>query len=507
LVLKHIQQLKSNSSGGPDRLPASFFKSTGVSIALPLSIIFNVSLQTGDLPDVWKLASVVPVFKKGSPSNPSNYRPISLTCIACKLMECGIKDTLLAFLKEHNVINASQHGFMARKSTTTHLLECNLDWNTAISCKNGIDVVYLDFAKAFDSVVHKKLIAKLKCYGIVSMLLNWIESFLTNRFQAVRVGSCYSSICSVISGVPQGSVLGPVLFILFVNDITECITDNVSVKLFADDAKVYSVINDVNFNSFKLQHTLDSIAAWADHWQLKLSPSKCSVMRITGNRNASLCPSPSYTVGACSLPIVLNCSDLGVSYDNHLNFKTHVSLICKKASSRTKCILKCFLSRDTLLLTRAFCTFVRPLLEFSSVIWSPYFKNEINKIESVQRSFTKSIANLRSSTYKERLVNLKLDSLQLRRLKADLIMCYKILNGLVDVNTSSFFKRSLCPSTRGNSLKLAKLAVASERDKNFFTNRVINIWNALPDVVVTSCSVSSFKRNIANVSLSDYLLF
>ena len=194
-------------------------------------------------------------------SNPSNYRPISLTCIACKLMECGIKDTLLAFLKEHNVINASQHGFMARKSTTTHLLECNLDWNTAISCKNGIDVVYLDFAKAFDSVVHKKLLAKLKCYGIVSMLLNWIESFLTNRFQAVRVGSCYSSICSVISGVPQGSVLGHVLFILFVNDITECITDNVSVKLFADDAKVYSVINDVNFNSFKLQHTLDSIAA------------------------------------------------------------------------------------------------------------------------------------------------------------------------------------------------------------------------------------------------------
>ena len=151
---------------------------------------------------------------------------------------------------------------------------------------------------------------------------------------------------------------------------------------------------------------------------------------------------------------------------------------------------------------------MRPLLEFSSVIWSPYFKNEINKIESVQRSFTKSIANLRSSTYKERLVNLKLDSLQLRRLKADLIMCYKILNGLVDVNTSSFFKRSLCPSTRGNSLKLAKLAVASERDKNyFFTYRVINIWNALPDVVLTSCSVSSFKRNIANVSLSDYLLF
>ena len=127
LVLKHIQQLKSKSSGSPDGLPASFFKSTGGSIAFPLSIIFNVSLQTGDLPDIWKLASVVPVFKKGSPGDPCNYRPISLTCIACKLMECGVKDSLLAFLKEHKIINDSQHGFMAKKSTTTHLLECNLD--------------------------------------------------------------------------------------------------------------------------------------------------------------------------------------------------------------------------------------------------------------------------------------------------------------------------------------------------------------------------------------------
>ena len=229
-------------------------------------------------------------------------------------------------------------------------------------------------------------------------------------------------------------------------------------------------------------------------------------MRITGNRNATH-PSPSYTVGACSLPVVLNCSDLGVSYDNHLNFKSHICLIVKKAASRAKCILKCFISRDPLLLTRAFCTFVRPLLEFSSVIWCPYFKNEINKIESVQRSFTKSIFNLRSSTYNERLVNLKLDSLQCRRLKTDLILCYKILNGLVDVNSSSFFKRSLYSSTRGNSLKLTKLAVVSERDKKFFTNRVINIWNTLPDEIVTSCSVYSFKRNIARIDLSEYLFF
>ena len=504
LVLKHIKKLKANSSGGPDGLPASFFKVTSDSIALPLSIIFNLSLQSGIIPDIWKHASVVPVFKKGSPGDPCNYRPISLTCIACKLMEGGIKDALLVFLREHKIINASQHGFMARKSTTTHLLECNLDWNTAIKSRQGVDIVYLDFAKAFDSVVHSKLIAKLECYGVCGMILRWIESWLCNRYQCVRVGCSSSSLLRVISGVPQGSVLGPVLFILYVNDIVCCIADNVSVKLFADDAKIYTVIDDVNFNSSQLQHSLDLVVSWADHWQLKLSPTKCSVMRLNPKRTAIV--APTYTVGGYSLPVTTQCSDLGVSYDEHLGYTSHVSRIVKKAAGRARCILKCFTSRDSLLLTRAFCTFVRPLLEYSSIIWNPYYKNAINKIEAVQRSFTKAIGNLSSFQYNERLQYLNLDSLQCRRVKADLIMCYKILHGLVDLEASRFFTRSLYPTTRGNLFKLAKLPVVSDRDKHFFNNRVINIWNSLPDNIVAASCIYSFKRNLNGFDFSKFLL-
>jgi hypothetical protein len=224
-------------------------------------------------------------------------------------------------------------------------------------------------------------------------------------------------------------------------------------------------------------------------------------MRITGNRLA-VGSVPSYNVGAYSLPIVYNCTDLGIYYDNNLCYKTHVSLVVKKAACRAKCILKCFISRDKLLLTRAFCTFVRPLLEFSSIIWCPHFKNEINMIEAVQRFFTRSIGDLASSTYLERLVKLNLDSLQCRRLKADLVMCYKVLNGRVDINISSFFKRSLYTSTRGNSFKLSKLAVDSERDKHFFMNRVINTWNALPEHVVSSTSINCFKLKIACLNFS-----
>jgi len=156
----------------------------------------------------------------------------------------------------------------------------------------------------------------------------------------------------------------------------------------------YTVIDDIIISSNQLQLSLDLVAAWADHWQLKLSPLKRSVMRLNGNRLSSHL-GPSYTVGTHRLPSVSQCTDLGVAYDNHINLKSHVCRIVKKTAGRAKCILKCFSSRDKLLLARAFSTFVRPLLEFSSVIWSPYYVNEIKKIEAVQRTFTKSIGNLR----------------------------------------------------------------------------------------------------------------
>jgi len=156
---------------------------------------------------------------------------------------CGIREALLTHPHKQNIITPEQHGFLCRKSTVTNLLECASDWNVAIDAAFGIDIVYLDYAKAFDSVVHSKLLAKLKHYGTHPLLLLWINSFLSARTQQVRVSSSLSGIAPVISGVPQGSVLGPVLFILFINDISSCIPDGVILKLYADDAKLYSVFN------------------------------------------------------------------------------------------------------------------------------------------------------------------------------------------------------------------------------------------------------------------------
>ena len=232
-----------------------------------------------------------------------------------------------------------------------------------------------------------------------------------------------SSIYLVVSGVPQGSVLGPILFIIYVNDITHLwSSDTVSIKLFADDTKLYTVLQNDSAFSTDLQSCLDAILEWSALWQLKLAPSKCTVMRIKPRATHSFSCAPCYHIGSVRLPVISNCTDLGVSYDANLSFTSHISKIVAKASGRAKLILKCFSSRDPLLLMRAFCTFVRPLLEFSSIIWSPYTVSDINRVESVQRSFTKAVNYLRFSTYKERLVNLGLDSLQCRRIKADLVL-------------------------------------------------------------------------------------
>jgi Reverse transcriptase (RNA-dependent DNA polymerase)/Endonuclease-reverse transcriptase len=509
MVQKFIRKLSSNGGAGPDEIPSEFYKNCSDSICLPLSMLFNVSLQTGLLPPIWKSAIVTPVFKKGAPSDPANYRPISLTCIACKLLESCIKEGLLSYLASHDIITKHQHGFLNKKSTTTQLLECSLDWAIAFNSKKPVDIVYLDYAKAFDTVVHSKLLYKLSCYGVCDMVLSWVRNFLSCRLQAVRVGNCVSLYAAVVSGVPQGSVLGPVLFIIFVNDIVTCTNGSVKVKLFADDTKVYSVIDD-NLSSVMLQSVLDNIVQWSNHWQLQLSPNKCSAMRMTRSMLSYAVPSDvSYSLCSVAIPSVSSVTDLGVSYDMLCSFRPHINNIVSKASLRAKLILKCFVTRDPSILCKAFCVFVRPLLEFSSAIWNPCFLTDINKIESVQRHFSKRLVGLCKLPYSERLIALGLDSLEYRRLKADLLLCYKIVNNLVDIDKDQFFTPAVGVQgrTRGNSAKLLKRHCSSTRDGHLFHNRVIDAWNCLPDVVVSCPNVHCFKRRLSCINLSKFCMF
>lgn len=500
-VYKTLRRLKPSTSCGPDGLPNVILKNLACSISAPLSYIFNSSFSSHYLPSQWLQAYVTPVFKKGSMSDPTNYRPISLTCTCCKVMERIINDQLLDYLSAHSLITNSQYGFLRKRSTCTNLLECINDWTLALDKHQTTDIAYIDFQKAFDSVSHPKLLQKLNAYNITGDLHGWITAFLANRSQCVKISTSFSTSIPVYSGVPQGSVLGPTLFLLYINDLVDCFNDvNCIVKLYADDVKLYSSFT-LSDRSVDLDIALQRLVEWANTWQLPIAFKKCVVHRLCTRRDM-FTALPDYKLGNYSLTWSDQTRDIGVIIDNSLKFDKHIASVVHTASSRAYLILKSFVTRDQHILVKAFITYVRPLLEYCTPVWSPHLKKFIRMIENVQRRFTKRIEGLYHLSYPARLQQLGLEALQERRLKFDLIMCYKIMYNFVEVNTSAFFCLHTDDRTRGHTAKLVKPACNLNIRKYCFCSRVVDAWNKLPQHVVNVTSVNSFKSALSRLDFT-----
>jgi len=497
-VYRILHNLKAKSSKGPDGYSAMFIKNLASSIAFPLTILFNESFCAGIIPSVWKQALIIPSFKKGLASDPNNYRPISLTCICCKVMESVVKEQTLTFLLKNNKITKQQHGFLARHSTCTELLESTNEWLLKLNSRSSVDVIYIDFRRAFDSVVHSKLLYKLHNIGIEGKLLCWIAEFLSGRSQSVIIGESVSNSVPVISGVPQGSVLGPLLFLVFINDLCDVFGPDIKIKLFADDAKIYMSINNI-LDQHVLQQGLNSLSHWADIWQLQVSVPKCSVLHL-GSRNGCM----SYNLNGVVLPDVKSVVDLGITVDSNLRYKLHINNIVTKAHQRACLIMRCFKSRDPTLLFKAFCVYVRPLVEYCVPVWSPSYSTDINKIEAVQRRFTKRLFNFRCLPYCDRLLKLGADSLEVRRLKLCLVMIYKITHDIVAIDVDSMFEMSK-NCTRGHNFKIALPRPTVNCFMYSFACRDIQLWNSLPFCVVNASSVSGFKRLLDNIDFRKFL--
>ena len=257
-VLKLLQGINENKATGPDDIPGKFLKLCSNELADVFCILFQTSLNSGEIPTDWKQAHIFPLFKKGDKCNVENYRPISLTCIACKLLEHIVHSTTMDFLDSCKILSPFQHGFRQGRSCETQLLTTLNDFSKTLNKSEQTDAVLLDFSKAFDKVDHKILLAKLKAIGIQGPLLNWMSSFLTNRLQYVLVDGAISKPCKVLSGVPQGTVLGPLFFLIYINDIQDNLSPGTILRLFADDNLLYRVIRDF-YDTLTLQRDKDKL--------------------------------------------------------------------------------------------------------------------------------------------------------------------------------------------------------------------------------------------------------
>ena len=275
MVEKLINNLQTTKSFGPDELHPAMLKELVDFITEPITIIFNRSMNEGILPNDWKVAHITAIYKKGDSSNPENYRPISLTSVICKMLETLVKTTVMQHLVREELLSTRQYGFIKGRSTTTQLLSYLEEVIDVISAGGVVDTIYFDFAKAFDSVPHQRLLMKLRSYGLDSYILDWIKDFLTNRTQIVKINDIKSESAPVLSGIPQGSVLGPLLFVIYINDLPECVSS--TSYLYADDTKMFKKILNMN-DALNLQSDINQFQEWSEKWFLKFHPDKCHVL-------------------------------------------------------------------------------------------------------------------------------------------------------------------------------------------------------------------------------------
>ena len=486
-VLKKLKKLKTNKACGPDGISPYILNKCADVLVDPLLDIFLSSIEHSEVPNDWLLQDISAIFKKGSRYDPLNYRPVSLTSVVSKLMESLIRDELIEHLVRNRIIVKAQHGFIGKRSCLTNLLEYLEDITSINDQGHPIDVQYMDCEKAFDRVPHQRLLLKLESVGIRGDLLKWIESFLSNRHHRVCIRGTTSTWKPVHSGVPQGSVLGPLLFLVYINDLTKDLES--SASLFADDAKIYRAIKSQE-DYEALERDMVRIENWSKTWLLSFNVNKCKTMHI-GYNNVK----QDYNLNGRTLAKTEAEKDLGVLVSSNLKPSNHVAVVAARANSRLGIIKRNFEYLDKEMLRTLYLSLVRPLLEYAVQSWSPYLQRDIDTIEKVQRRATKLVPELSNMPYEQRCKELNIQTLKERRIRGDMIEVYRILNGYDDIDPRKFFKLSNRTS-RGHSLKLQYPDHwRTQVRANFFSIRVIKPWNELPSKVVEANSVATFKSN------------
>ena len=533
-VRKILKGINVNKAPGPDGIHGKVLKNCRESLAYPLSLLFSTSYNIGQIPLEWKTANVVPVHKKGPKASVDNYRPISLTCLIMKVFERLVSDELMNKCKDR--LHEGQHGFLPQRSCTTQMIIFNDSISLSLNDNVRSDVVYFDFAKAFDSVNHDIILTKLKDqFGINGALLKFIMNYLSDRKQCVLIGGVKSSMRNVTSGVPQGSILGPLFFVLFINDMFSCISEGTNIMLYADDTKIWRRIDSWN-DHLVLQNDIDMLFNWSVTNKMNFHPRKCKVLSIERGYNRpnlllALFPFHNYfySLNGNELDYVDNEKDLGVVVNSRLNWDEHLLALLLKLSSRlglTKRTLH--FVKDEKVRRVFYLVLVRSLLEHCSEIWRPTSEHMIAKVEALQKRAVKWIIGEQDHHYNDHEYIKKLKDLDILPMEykfafTDLVHFFKIYHGLSVVKLPSYLtpvtaaqrvrlRSNIRPpahisndehripdfsSMRSNRLDSSSLRCVLENQtpvlkKSFFFRSHL-LWNGLPIEMRNCTDINEFK--------------
>ena len=495
-----INSLNINKAHGWDDVSTRMVRICGKSLVKPLCSIFNLSLQSGIFPSQWKKGNVVPVYKKGDKSIAKNYRPVSLLPVFSKLFEKCIYDVLYNYFATNNLFSSCQSGFREGDSCVSQLLSITHDIFTGFDANPPLDTrgVFLDISKAFDRVWHEGLIYKLKSYGVTGPLLSLLRDFLSGRYQRVVLNGKTSEWKQIKAGVPQGSILGPLFFLIYINDLPNNLESK--PKIFADDTSLFSIVIDQLLSCEELNRDLARISEWARQWKMSFNPdpSKQAVEVYFSKRllpaNAPVLSFNNNDIGTSECQ-----KHLGLTLDSKLSFNHHLDEKIKKANKGIGLInrLRKHVPRKSLL--TLYKSYIRPHLDYGDIIYDhPGNSTFVRKLESIQYNACLAITGCFRGTSQEKLYSeLGLESLADRRYSRRMIFFYKILNNLAPSYLRNYLPaRLVAPGNRRTRNSIYPLNIRTERFRNSFYPYCISQWNILDGRIRDLPSVSTFKKAI-----------